>query len=75
MQERSIEDRVTRVEMELELFLKAGETFRTETKEELKEIRQVTRNINRMIIGFLASATLILLAWGLNLLVKVLNGQ
>ena len=61
--------------MELELFLKTGETFRRETKEELKEIRQVTRNINRMIIGFLASVTLILLAWGLNLLVKVLNGQ
>lgn len=75
MIERTIEDRVTRVEMELDHFLKAGETFRTETKEDLKELRQVTRNINRMIIGFLASIILVLLAWGLTLLVKVLNAS
>ena len=75
MQERSIEERVTRVEWELEHFLTEAEKFRKEVKDELKEIRQATRKIMWMIIGFLSSVVVVLLAWGLNLMVKVLNAS
>ncbi len=75
MIERTIEQRVTRLELELDHFLTAGETFRRETKEELKEIRQVTRKIMWMIIGFLATIVLALIGLGLTLLVDALNGQ
>lgn len=68
MHERTTEERVTRLEVELEHFVSAGETFRQETKAELADIRKATRTILLVTIIGLVSVVTLLLGWGLNLL-------
>lgn len=72
MHERSIEERVTAVEVALEHFQTTGADFRRETKAELSDIRKDNRMNMRLIIAVLvsvlASIVTVGLGWGLQLL-------